>query len=440
MKKILKFIIIIFVFVALFPATVFADQIIYFSSTHTKRIVTLDNNKTLVIYVPKNKTYKNILVHFHGFGDNTLNTYSVEAMETAINEHNYSNTVVFFPVDGICNDVESATVINNTVKLVYDQYNKFLNDNHIKNYNLSVSQVSGTSDAANAFINLIDNKKINLFLFDSFMPNSNYSNESLKKVNNLIMLSAITDGNYLGSAQAIGKRFKEINQNGLVVHYADSTQLHKDADDKGLDFLYPDFVKNKKLGDDYSSEKLKLQENTGTSNFDTGSNTGTSTPSEEDTPIYGGGKDTGTVTIEDSEPRLEYGSICDSDGFITASKIAGIVILVAKWLAPLILIIYGMIDFGKVIVSNDDKALNNATATFIKRMVIAIIIPFIPGLLFYLINYLVGDDEVKNFVNSTEVNDEQQKTSFAKCTLCLNDPFNKECIIDNNQNSEKEGE
>ncbi len=437
------------IFVTL-PKIVFAIQIIDFSSTHTKRIVTLDNGKTLVIYVPKNKSYKNILVHFHGFGDNNLNTPSVDAMETAIKEHNYSNTVVFFPVDGICRNVESASVINNTVNLVYKKYNEFLSDNNISNYNLSVSQVSGTSDAANTFINLISNKKISLFLFDSYLPNYYYSNDALNKVNNLIMLSELSGGDYLGSAKDIGKRFKEINKNGLLVHYADSVQNHALADDKGLSLLYPDFIKNGKLGDNYSSESLKLLDSSGTGNLDAGTTPGTSnpssgttsgsssgqtstptTPSEEDNTVQSGGKDTGTIPVEENSPRLEYDSICRTEGFMTASKIVGIIILVAKWLAPLILIIMGMIDFFKAVISSSDKALSDATGTFIKRMIIAIIIPIIPGLLHYLIGFLVG------------IYSEETEEKFELCTNCVNNPLDKKaCDIElydyDNQRGEKD--
>ena len=116
---------------------------------------------------------------------------------------------------------------------------------------------------------------------------------------------------------------------------------------------------------------------------------------------YGGGKDTGTVILEPRNPRIDYADLCKSEGFRTGSKVAGIIILVAKWLAPLILIILGMTDFIK------------ATKTFIIRMVIAIIIPFIPGLLYYLVDYFIGDlkDETGELIS---------------CTECLSKPFSCE--------------
>ena len=119
--------------------------------------------------------------------------------------------------------------------------------------------------------------------------------------------------------------------------------------------------------------------------------------------------------------------------FRTASKIAGIVILVAKWLAPLILMILGMVDFGKALLSGDDKSLTDATSTFLKRMVIAIIIPFIPGLLYYLVNFFVGDrikDENGEYIKDASGN-------FQSCTTCLSDPLNCEVKLYDYSNCKK---
>lgn len=55
--------------------------------------------------------------------------------------------------------------------------------------------------------------------------------------------------------------------------------------------------------------------------------------------------------------------------------------LVFKWiriLVPIALIIFGVMDFTMPIISNDKDALNKATAKFIKRCIIAIIIFFVP--------------------------------------------------------------
>lgn len=153
-----------------------------------------------------------------------------------------------------------------------------------------------------------------------------------------------------------------------------------------------------------------------TQNNNTGTITtpSTTTPNNDSSTNNGGGKDTGTTIIEDGEPRLDYDNVCASEGFMTASKIIGTIILIAKWLGPLILIIMGMIDFFKAVISSDDKALGDATTTFIKRMVIAIIIPIIPGLLYYLVDFLIGDE-----INNVEI-------EFGDCTKCLRNPLGKD--------------
>ena len=131
--------------------------------------------------------------------------------------------------------------------------------------------------------------------------------------------------------------------------------------------------------------------------------------------VQGSEKEEIIATLKDKKPRIDYADLCKSEGFRTGSKIAGIIILVAKWLAPLILIILGMTDFIKALVSNEDDSLGKATKTFIIRMVIAIIVPFIPGLLYNLTDYFIGDlkDETGELVS---------------CTDCIRKPFS--CVVE----------
>ena len=131
--------------------------------------------------------------------------------------------------------------------------------------------------------------------------------------------------------------------------------------------------------------------------------------------IKGAKKEEVLVTLKDKDPRIDYADLCKSKGFRMGSKIAGIVILVVKWLTPMILIILGMTDFTKAMVSNEQDSLGKATKTFIIRMMIAIMLPFIPGLMYYLVDYFIGDlkDEAGELVS---------------CTECLKDPFS--CVVE----------
>ena len=120
-----------------------------------------------------------------------------------------------------------------------------------------------------------------------------------------------------------------------------------------------------------------------------------------------------SITIADNSGRheIDYDHLCNEEGFRNVAKIAGIIILFGKWIGPLILIVLGMVDYGKAMISDDEKSLSKATSTFIKRMIIAIIIPFIPGLIFVLIDFI---DEAKDIENDAE---------FISCTECLKNPL-----------------
>jgi len=73
-------------------------------------------------------------------------------------------------------------------------------------------------------------------------------------------------------------------------------------------------------------------------------------------------------------------------------KILGYVVLVFKIVIPLLLIIFGMIDIGKAVISSDDKAISKATGTLIKRFVAAVVIFFVPTIVSALFNILAISD------------------------------------------------
>ena len=83
-----------------------------------------------------------------------------------------------------------------------------------------------------------------------------------------------------------------------------------------------------------------------------------------------------------------------------------------KIIIPLLIIILGMIDLGKAVVAQRDDEIKKATSSIIKRVVIGIVIFFIPTLI-YMFFGLVG---VNNDDNSVD-----------KCYKCLLKPFKTEC-------------
>ncbi len=71
-------------------------------------------------------------------------------------------------------------------------------------------------------------------------------------------------------------------------------------------------------------------------------------------------------------------------------KVLGWVVFIMKIVIPLLLIIFGMLDLGKAVISSDEKAMSKAVGTLIKRFIAAVVVFFVPSLVSALFNVLVG--------------------------------------------------
>ncbi|MBE6139918.1 MAG: hypothetical protein E7172_00010 [Firmicutes bacterium] len=87
----------------------------------------------------------------------------------------------------------------------------------------------------------------------------------------------------------------------------------------------------------------------------------------------------------------------------------GIVLLVFKIVVPIVLIVYGMVDLGKAVISSDDKAVTGAVKTLAYRVIAAIIIFFIPTLISAVFS-LVGTFN------------EDAKEDYNVCKTCITHP------------------
>ena len=70
-------------------------------------------------------------------------------------------------------------------------------------------------------------------------------------------------------------------------------------------------------------------------------------------------------------------------------KFVGIILDIIKIAVPILLIIMGSIDFAKAIIAGKDDEIKKSQSTFIKRVIAAVIVFFVPtivGLLLSLIN------------------------------------------------------
>ena len=95
-------------------------------------------------------------------------------------------------------------------------------------------------------------------------------------------------------------------------------------------------------------------------------------------------------------------------------QIVGYFLLVFKIVIPIIIIILGMIDLGKAVVSSDEKAIQKSAKTLLIRVLAGILIFFVPtivGLIFGL---------VTNFNNEV-------RTKWEICKSCVVSPTSNTC-------------
>lgn len=90
-------------------------------------------------------------------------------------------------------------------------------------------------------------------------------------------------------------------------------------------------------------------------------------------------------------------------------QVVGYVFLIAKIVIPIILIILGMVDLGKAVISSDDKAISKATKSLLMRTIAAIAIFFIPTIIKVAFEFVAGFNE-------------DMKNDAQNCIDCLTSP------------------
>ena len=132
----------------------------------------------------------------------------------------------------------------------------------------------------------------------------------------------------------------------------------------------------------------------------------------EGTQVGGSSGSTGTTVGKSGGIDL-----CQNAGVVKSAQIVGWMLFVIKIVAPLILIIMGIIEIAKAVVSNDDKAIKVALSALVKRAIAAVVIFFVPTIIALIFN-LVG--------NASEA-----KGKFSCLSTCISTPSS--CTIPNNE-------
>ena len=92
-------------------------------------------------------------------------------------------------------------------------------------------------------------------------------------------------------------------------------------------------------------------------------------------------------------------------------RLVGIVITLLKIFIPFLIIIFGMIDFGKAVVASKDEQIKESAKSLGRRAVAGLIIFFIPSLVVWIFGAVTSFGE--------------DKDGFSTCEECLLHPFGK---------------
>lgn len=108
--------------------------------------------------------------------------------------------------------------------------------------------------------------------------------------------------------------------------------------------------------------------------------------------------------------EIQEFNFCERSEVLKVLRVLGYVIYVAKLVIPLLLIIFGSIDFGKAVLSSDDKAIKEAGGTLVRRFIAAVIVFLLPTILNLLLDLVYNYESFK------------ENESFKKCTECIFNP------------------
>ena len=95
-------------------------------------------------------------------------------------------------------------------------------------------------------------------------------------------------------------------------------------------------------------------------------------------------------------------------------QVVGYALTVFKIVIPVLLIIFGMIDLGKAVMSSKDDEIKKSISALAKRAIAAIVIFFIPT----IVSVIIG------LVQQT---DDSGLGTWDGCRQCISNPGNDEC-------------
>ena len=135
-------------------------------------------------------------------------------------------------------------------------------------------------------------------------------------------------------------------------------------------------------------------------------------PSDVEDEPYDNSENNTTPQEDLGITNVDFCSQYDANGnpnyTLLVFQVIGYIIVIIKILVPIILIVLGSIDLGKASISQDEKALKDAVTKFCKRILIGLIIFFIPTILDFFLSLVSGVSDIAD--------------KFRPCTECVLNP------------------
>ena len=87
-------------------------------------------------------------------------------------------------------------------------------------------------------------------------------------------------------------------------------------------------------------------------------------------------------------------------------QVLGYVVMIFKIVIPLLLIVFGMVDLGKAVISDDEKAISKAVNQLVRRFIAAVVIFFVPTI-------------VSALFNALSIMDAEEQADYNVCVQCV---------------------
>lgn len=110
---------------------------------------------------------------------------------------------------------------------------------------------------------------------------------------------------------------------------------------------------------------------------------------------------------------LSCSGALDVEGIDAIAQVTSLLVMIIKIGVPILLIIFGMLDFGKAVMAQKEDEIKKGQQTFIKRAIAAALVFFVVSIVELVVGLLLRG------------NDQKEKDNVMECLHCF--ISNKDC-------------